>query len=323
MPGETTRGPAVGPTLIIGAAGFLGRHIARRLTAEGIPVVGLGSRRPGDIPFSRFHIGRTELAGLLDEALEGCVNVVFAGGTTRPGAPMRTIGAELASEAGHVIDVAELCAARGVARFVFLSSGGAIYGRTDATRIEETHPTEPISSYGLAKLVAEHGLRLVGLRSGMRVISLRIANPYGPGQMVRGSQGFVAAVVRAARGQQTLEIWGDGSVVRDFVYVDDVAESVILALMADVPSTVINIGSSVGVSLVELLATFERLSGSRMTPVFLPERGVDVPRVVLDIGRARALLGWQPAHSLERGLALTIAAENLGHPRETADPGSG
>jgi UDP-glucose 4-epimerase len=316
-------GPAVGSTLVIGAAGYLGRHIARRLAADSVPVVGLASRRPGDIAFNRFHVGRTELAGLLEDALDGCVNVVFAGGTTRPGSPMRTISAELATEAGHVIDIAELCAARGVARFVFLSSGGAVYGRTDAATIDENHPTEPISSYGLGKLVAEQGLRLVGLRSDMRVISLRIANPYGPGQLVRGSQGFVAAVVRAARGEQRLEIWGDGSVVRDFVYVDDVAEAVVLALAADVPSTVINIGSGVGVSLVELLATFERLSGCRMTPVFLAGRGVDVPRVVLDIGRARALLGWSPVHSLEEGLALTIAAERLGRHCETREPGCG
>lgn len=304
--------PAIGSTLIIGAAGFLGCHIARRLAERGVAVVGLASRLPDDVAFSRFHVGRTEMTGLLDEALEGCTNVVFAGGTTRPGSPMRTISAELATEAGHVIDVAELCAARGVERFVFLSSGGAVYGRTGTATIDESHPTEPISSYGLGKLVAEHGLRLVGLRSDMHTISLRIANPYGPGQQVKGSQGFVAALIKAARTGEPLEIWGDGSVVRDFIYVDDVVEAAVLALAADVPSAPINIGSSVGVSLLDLVDLFERLSGRRISLVHQPGRGVDVPRVVLDVSRARAGLGWTPTHSLEEGLALTIAAEKLG-----------
>lgn len=323
MVAEAFGGLAIGPTLIIGAAGYLGRHIARKLAERGVSVVGLASRPPEGVAFARFHVGRTELAGLLDEALEGCVNVVFAGGTTRPGSAMRTISAELATEAGHVIDVAELCAARGVGRFVFLSSGGAIYGRTDAAMINEGHPTEPISSYGLGKLVAEHGLRLVGLRSQMRAISLRIANPYGPGQQVKGSQGFVAAVVRAACTGEPLEIWGDGSVVRDFVYVEDVAEAAVLALAADVPSGAINIGSSVGVSLVGLVDLFERLSGRRMSPVYLPGRGVDVPRVVLDISRARNVLDWMPAHSLEDGLALTIAASEIRAAQKHRGDGSG
>lgn len=312
MVAEASGGLVVAPTLVVGAAGYLGSRIARSLAESGVIVVGLASRLPDEVSFSRFHVGRTELAGLLDEALEGCTNVVFAGGTTRPGSPMRSISAELAAEAGHVIDVAELCAARGVDRFVFLSSGGAVYGPTGAAMIDESHPTEPISSYGLGKLVAEHGLRLVGLRSGMRTISLRIANPYGPGQQVKGGQGFVAALVRAARTGGPIEIWGDGSVVRDFVFVDDVVEAAMRALAADVPSAPINIGSSVGISLLELVDVFERLSGRRVPAVHLPGRGVDVPRVVLDISRARAGLGWTPAHTLEEGLALTIAAEKLG-----------
>jgi len=298
--------------LIIGVAGFIGSHVAARLCAAGFDVVGLASRRPADIPFARFHIGRSELVGALTAAVEGCDTVVFAGGASRPGSAMRSLGAEIDAEAGHLLDTAEICATRGTKRFVFVSSGGAVYGPTAVGRIPETHPTQPISSYGLAKLVAEHGLRLIGARTGMKVLSMRIANPFGPGQIVKGAQGFVAALVQAARTATPLEIWGDGRVVRDFIYIDDMSDAFVAALRAQVGDEIINIGSGTGALLADIVALARELSGRPIDVEYKPPRAVDVPRAVLDISKAHRLLGWRPTLSLRDGLRMTLMGEGVG-----------
>lgn len=291
-------------TLIIGAAGYLGQKIAKRLTEMDVKVIGLASRAPEDIAFERFHIGRTELISALVSAIDGCDTVVFAGGSTRPGSKMASIHAELSAEAGHLIDVAELCAAHGVKKFIFLSSGGAIYGRTLADKIGEDHPTLPISNYGLGKLVSEHGLRMIANNSSMCTVSLRVSNPYGLGQIVKGAQGFVAALVNAARTSAPLEVWGDGSIIRDFIYVDDVVSAITTTIMKDLDSCVINIGSGQGVSINQLIETARNVWDTEFGVIYKPGRGVDVPKVVLDVRRAKETLCWEPKCSLERGLSL-------------------
>lgn len=298
-------------TLVIGAAGFLGRSIVEGLTSSGAPVVGLASRKPDGIIFDRFHTGRSELIGTLLAALDGCECVIFAGGTTRPGSSMTNISAELDVEAGHIIDIAELCAARGVKKFVFISSGGAIYGRTDEHFIAESHPTRPISNYGLVKLVAEHGLRIVSERTGLVTLSLRVANPFGFGQVVKGGQGFIAALINAVRNEKPVQLWGDGSVVRDFLHVNDVVSAAIAAVKVDCQSEILNVGSGVGHSMLEVIGCFERVLGREVKCELLPGRNVDVSRVVLDISKAAKLLGWSPSLSLESGMRLTVEREGL------------
>ena len=300
--------PARNAVLVIGAAGFIGSHVAARLAREGADVVGLATRRPPNVAFSRFHIGRSELVSELIAAIEGCDTVVFAGGSSRPGSPMRSLGAEIDSEACHLMDIAELCGARGVKRFVFTSSGEAIYGRTNVARIAETHPTRPINSYGLAKLAAEHGLRLVASRTGMEALSLRVANPYGPGQVVKGAQGFVAAALRAVREGAPLEIWGDGSVTRDFIHIDDVASAFVAAISRDAGVDALNIGSGTGASLREIVDLVRELSGAPLEVTYKPARAVDAPSVVLDIREAQDRLAWRPTVGLREGLQATLAA---------------
>lgn len=298
-------------TLIIGAAGFLGRSIADGLTKSGFPVVGLASRKPDGIAFDRFHIGRSELIGTLLAAVDGCECVIFSGGTTRPGSSMTNISAELDSEAGHIIDIAEICAARGIKKFIFISSGGAIYGQTNEHLIAETHPTRPVSNYGLVKLVAEHGLRIVSERTGLVTLSLRVANPFGSGQIVKGGQGFIAALISAVKNDKPVQLWGDGSVVRDFLHVSDVVRAIMAGVTSDCKSDVLNIGSGTGHSMLEVIDCFEVVLGRKIRREFLPGRNIDVSRVVLDISRAVELLSWTPRLSLESGMRLALSGENL------------
>jgi UDP-glucose 4-epimerase len=295
-----------GRTLVIGAGGFIGIHTARALAAAGLDVIGLGPTRSEEECFSGFFEGRSETTALLQDAVSECQNVIYLGGTSRPAVGMVRLSDEIARESNHVIDVAELCAASSVKRFVFASSGGTVYGATGSAPIDENVLPEPINSYGLAKLIAEHGLRLVERRTSMQTIALRISNPYGPGQRVKAGQGFIAAACQAVMGGGPLTIWGDGATIRDFVHINDVADAFVQSLCASAPPAVCNIGSGHGISLLDVCREIERLGSPEIAIDFQRGRSVDIPANVLAIDRAAQHLGWTPKIGFAAGLAETL-----------------
>ncbi len=199
-------------------------------------------------------------------------------------------------------------ASRGeVRKVVFISSGGTVYGMPQAVPIPESHPTEPRVSYAIAKLAIEKYLALFQSTHGLDHVVLRVANPYGERQRVDAAQGAVAVFLDRALRREPIEIWGDGTVVRDYLHVSDVARAFLRAIDYSGEPRVFNIGSGSGCSLNELLAAIERLLGRTVERRYLPGRGFDVPRNVLDITRARDVLGWAPRVSLEEGLRATLA----------------
>jgi UDP-glucose 4-epimerase len=190
---------------------------------------------------------------------------------------------------------------------VFISSGGTVYGITGDAPVAETAPTEPISAYGINKLTIEKYVALYHYLYRLEYSVLRLANPYGPFQDAHRRQGVVAALVHKALLGEPLEIWGDGSVVRDFVHVQDVVEAMIAVLHYEGPARVFNIGSGVGRSVAGIVADLEQLLGRPLARRFRPARRADVPVNVLDCGLIRQETGWCPRIAWLDGLQDTIA----------------
>jgi UDP-glucose 4-epimerase len=194
-----------------------------------------------------------------------------------------------------------------VKRIIFISSGGTVYGIPRAIPVTEDHPTNPEVSYGITKLMIEKYLYLYSRLHELEPIILRVANPYGERQRTGTAQGAVAAFIHRALAGETIEIWGDGSVARDYIYISDVACACALALQYRGANMIFNIGSGVGTSLTDLVAAIGTIIERPLQVRHLPGRSFDVPLSVLDCSLAKNELGWSPKVSLLDGLRRTIS----------------
>ncbi len=188
------------------------------------------------------------------------------------------------------------------AKVVFASSGGAGYGECDGPA-PETAPLRPLAPYGASKVCGEEYLATYNRLYGTGHVSLRLANVYGPRQEPHGEAGVVAIFMGLLHEGRTPQIYGDGRQTRDYVYVGDVARSMLLAL--DRAGGVYNVGTGIETSVLELYAAVQAAAGVTREAAFAPARLGELQRSVLDVSLAARELGWQPQTSLAGGLAAT------------------
>jgi len=190
----------------------------------------------------------------------------------------------------------------GVQRVIFISSGGTVYGVPRQIPIPETHPTDPICSYGIHKLAIEKYLYLFRTLGELDSIVLRVSNLYGEHQNLDKPLGAVSHFAYRAATGKTVEIWGDGTIRRDYIHVDDVVNAFRKAITYRGPERVFNIGTGRSVSLNQLLELIGQRVDRRLQVTYAPARGFDVLDNALEITRAARELGWTPSIRLEAGL---------------------
>lgn len=295
--------------LVTGGSGFIGQPLVGRLLSAGWTIHNLDFV-PGHIVHPKLiHWPGSFLdSGLLHEAMVGVDTVWHLASTHFPREADQEPRADVEGAVLGTLLIAETAQLLGARRVIYASSGGTVYGRLTSVPVSEDHPTRPITAYGISKLACEHYLRFFD-RRGLSTLSLRIANPYGPGQNIAKAQGALTTFCHQAATGQPITIWGDGTVERDFVHVDDVARALVLAADADIRGTEINIGSGQGASLNRLLDLIREVhEGEPLDVTYQAARSFDVPRSVLCIKRARELLGWRPQVALSDGIAQMMDA---------------
>jgi len=300
-----------GRSLILGGAGFLGSHLAEALLAEGHSVR-VFDRANVDLRNLDDLTGDWEFQGgdFLNEsdqvrALDGVRTVFHLVSTTIPATSSRNPVYDVETNLAATLRLLDLALEAGAEQVVFLSSGGTVYGKPAELPIPETAPTEPLVSYGVVKLAIEKYLSLYQRLHGLACRVVRLSNPYGPRQETAGAQGAASVFLQRVHAGRPLEIWGDGSVVRDYLYVTDAVAGILAAHHRPGPTGLYNIGSGKGTSLQELVEVIRRVTGREIEVRFLPGRDFDVPANVLDVSRAERELGWTSAVSLEEGLRRT------------------
>jgi UDP-glucose 4-epimerase len=297
--------------LVAGGTGFVGSHVVEAFAAEGHSVRSL-ARRPPALDVRRgvdYRVG--DLGNRVDvEASMADVDVaVFAVTTTTPGSASRDSAFDAATNLVNAIHFLESAVAARVPRLVMISSGGTVYGVPRELPIPESHPTEPISGYGVTKLAIEKYFALYTLHSETTATILRAGNAFGERQLPGTGQGASAAFLAALIRGEPVEIWGDGSVVRDYVYAGDLAAACLAAVGRDQegPCLVCNVGSGAGISIAALLEACAAVAGREAEVVYKAARPFDVPEIVLDVGRAAELLDWTPSTTLATGLEREAA----------------
>lgn len=306
-------------TLVTGGAGFIGSHLVNALTGRGDEVVvldNLSTGKPENLASAtaagaRLVEGDIRDAEFVEETLRaerpGTVFHLAAQSEVRRSIDEPTLDATV-NVVGSV-NVIEASQRTGLDRFVFASTGGAVYGEGDRIDLPavETITPEPMCQYGLSKYVVEKYLELYRRLYMFNSVALRLANVYGPRQNPKGEAGAVAIFAGQLVNGESPTVYGDGTQTRDFVYVADVIDAMLTASRTDVEGS-INIGSGEETPLLDLIATIGGLgdNGNDFRPVFDTARKGDVQRNSIDPSRAAADLGWSPTTSLEHGLKLTV-----------------
>ena len=295
--------------VVFGGGGFIGTNLCRRLVASGYRVRAFGRRRlfPDELAGVEWCQGDFADGASVGAAIESCDVVFHLVHATMPQAADLDMAADVQNNIVPTLGLLEHSRRYGVKRVVFASSGGTVYGRARQIPTPETAPTDPICAYGISKLAIEKYLALFEHLHGLDFRVLRITNPFGPFQVALKNQGVIAALVARALRDEPVEIWGDGTVVRDFVFVEDVVDALVAAAADQSSERVFNIGGGRGRSLREIIAAIERQMGKTLKLEWKPGRPLDVPVSVVAIDRAAQGLGWMPNTSFETGLQQTIA----------------
>lgn len=297
--------------LVTGGAGFIGSHIVDALTQEGYKVVVVDNLSTGKVenlnPNVLFYQQSIE-----DEEMMERIFMLHRFDFVYHLAAQASVSISVKEPArdakvnilGSLV-LLEKSVKYGVKKFIFSSTGGAIYGENVPVPTNETTVPCPISPYGIAKRSVEMYLEFYKKEKNLNYVCLRYGNVYGPRQDPNGEAGVVAIFSSRMLKNDEVLIFGDGEYVRDYVYVKDVVRANLLALKENVTG-IYNIGTSIGTSVNELFKLLSRITNYQKQPIYAPPRKGDIRRSILDSSKARSELGWSPTTELVEGLRATV-----------------
>jgi UDP-glucose 4-epimerase len=294
---------------VTGGAGFVGSHVVDAYVAAGHSVVVVDNLTTGKrehvsaaARFVEMDVTEPELLGFFEAECPAVVNHHAANPDVARS--VREPCFDATQNILGTLNALEAACRAGVGKFIYISSGGAMYGQPEYSPMDEEHPTNPLSPYALSKDTGERYVRLYGVEHGLRWTSLRYANVYGPRQDPFGEAGVIAIFCQNLLDGVVPEIHWDGEQTRDFAYVGDCARANLLALEQG-DGQAFNVGTGVGTSINELFGTLTKVAGEDIEPRRGPRRAGDVRDSCLDCTRIERDLGWRAEVGLREGLQRT------------------
>jgi UDP-glucose 4-epimerase len=296
--------------LLTGGAGFIGSHVAGQLLGRGHEVAvvddlssGKRENLPDSVRFYEMDI-RTGCEAVFEEFRPEAVAHQAAQMDVRRSVREPDFDADV--NVIGTVRLLERCVRYEVGRFVFASTGGAVYGEQSEFPAPEDHPQYPISPYGVSKLAGERYLHYYNVQYGLPYVALRYSNVYGPRQDPHGEAGVVAIFSGNLAAGKPSTINGTGEQTRDYVYAGDVARANVLALENGAPAGAYNIGTGVETDVNELYERLMKLSGRDLPPQHGPGKPGEQLRSCVSYRKAAEHLGWRPEVDLETGLRETL-----------------
>jgi UDP-glucose 4-epimerase len=294
--------------IVLGGGGFIGTNLCRRLVQLGWHVRAFGRRHafPESINGVEWYQGDLTDVTTLANAIQSSDAIFHLANATTPLSANLDMAADVQKNVLPTLALLDLASKTPLGRIIFASSGGTIYGRPSQIPTPETSPTDPITAYAVSKLATEKYLALHEILHATQYRILRMSNPFGPFQTPAKNQGLISALISRGIHDEEIEIWGDGSIVRDFIFIDDVVDAFLAAVDDQSNERIFNIGSGEGQSIREVIAEIERHIGA-LRIRWKPGRAIDLPVSILAIDRARHALNWTPKTSFQEGMEQTVA----------------
>lgn len=297
--------------LVIGGTGFIGKHLSKKLAEKhDVQII---SRRKFSLNSNASKVDNISYSlgdiADLDFINDSCKNIdclINLASTVVPSTSNKNPIYDIQTNLIGAMHTLQAAIKNGISKYMFLSSGGTIYGSNNSLNSHsETDPTDPICSYGVVKLCIEKYIHMFNELYGLPYSIIRLSNPYGPEYSIEKPQGVIHHFVSKAINNEKISIWGDGSVERDFIYIDDVVSALCKALEYPKSRSLFNIGSGTSTSVKTIHGIISDISGSPPQITYEPSRPCDVQRSVLNINHAKSELIWEPKIPIVDGIRIT------------------
>ena len=297
--------------LVTGGAGFIGSHVVDLFVAQGYEVVivdDLSTGRASNLnPAAKFYqmdIRSPQIREIFESEKPDYVSHHAAQMDVRRSVAQPLFDADI-NILGS-INLLETAKDFQIKRFIYISTGGAVYGEPESLPCDESHPINPICQYGASKHTVEHYLYMYYMNYGLKYTVLRYPNVFGPRQDPHGEAGVVAIFTGKMLAGEEVTINGDGDQTRDFVYVGDCAQANLLALTIDHESGIYNLGWGRPTSINEICSVLVNVTGYSLPVQYGPAKVGETRHIYLDASKVKRDLGWAPTVTLEEGLEKTV-----------------
>jgi UDP-glucose 4-epimerase len=292
--------------IILGGDGFIGSHLVEKLLTSNEHSITILNRTKNN--FSKVHTNINYIFGdfndidILRKAIWSSDLVIHLISTTVPITsnldPIYDVKANLIG----TLNLLEEMNKQEIKKFIFLSSGGTIYGNPKYVPMDEEHPLNPINSYGIVKMSIEKYIKLYAKKYNFKYCIIRPSNPYGPRQRFDGMQGVISTFLYKSLKNEPVTVWGKGSEVRDYIYIDDLIDILNIIVNNELENSIYNVGYGEGYSVQDIIEKIERVVGKKLDIKYIKANVEMVKEVTLDITKIKKDFCWQPKTSLLSGI---------------------
>lgn len=289
--------------LLLGGNGFIGQALARKYAELGYTIHSISRRQSPTLPGIQTYSASLDDVALMDQLIPQCDLIIHTASTCTPGSSADHPSKEGEDNLLPLLRLIEVLSKHPPRQFIFLSSGGTVYGNPEQLDVKEDTPRLPISYHGAAKSAAELFLQAFA-HTGYPVTILRPSNVYGPGQVGPTGFGLIRTILQHMQSSTPMEIWGDGSTLRDYLYIDDLVEAM-LQVQRQSCIGIFNVGTGTGHSVHEVIACAESVTERKLSVIQKPVRISDVKGIVLNCSKLNKATGWRPSTNLQSGIRQT------------------
>jgi len=292
--------------LILGN-GFIGSALARKLIEEGNEIK-IFSRSAATIKGISYREGLWQEIERHKDFFYKVDTVINTISTSVPLVSMQNRVSDVMENIVTNVKLLDILVAQNIPNLIYISSGGAVYGLPQSPIITENHPTLPLSSYGITKLTTEKYLYLYKHFFGLNTFSLRPSNIYGVGQNIKKPQGVIAHIIDCLIKGKTFSMWGDGEGKKDYLYIDDLIDSICVALnnKERINDPFLNVSYGTSYSLNYLIEIAEKLTRKKLNIEYQNPKDFDIQSMVLDSEKFRNIFDWKPKVSIKEGIERSI-----------------